>query len=242
MKNTIIRAVFVTALFSLASFQPAQGQVLLGILFGDKLASERFHIGLNVGANFADLSGTDGTQLKPGLLLGLVAEWKVAGDFYLQPELLPFYNAGAKGMPTLIEGAPPPLDSLVADKSAQRNLNYFEIPVILKYGALERRLHLGVGPQVGFLLSAAAIFNGVINREITVREDMEDSLNSFDAGVAFHVEYKLKDNPFAASITARYYLGLTDTIKDNPGDAVYNRVLSVFGSIPIGGGPKEEEE
>ena len=241
MKKVVMRAVLAAVLLSLASFQPAQGQVLIGLLFGDKLSSERFHLGLNVGANFADLSGIDGTKLKPGLMLGLVAEWKMAGSFYLQPELLPFYNAGAKGMPTTIEGAPPPLDTLVADKSAQRNLSYFEIPVIVKYGALRNRLHLGAGPQVGFLLSATDVFNAVISNEITVREDIQDELNSFDAGLAFQVEYKMKDGPFAASVSARYFLGLTDTIKDNPGDAVYNRVFTVFGSIPIGGDDEEEE-
>ncbi len=129
VKRVVIRAVLAAVLLSHASFQPAQGQVLLGILFGDRLATERFHIGLNVGANFADLSGIDGTKLKPGLTLGLVAEWRIAGNFYLQPELLPFYQAGAKSMPPAIEDAPPPLDTLVADKSAQRNLSYFEIPV-----------------------------------------------------------------------------------------------------------------
>ena len=241
MKRIVVRAVLAAVLLSFVSFQPAQGQVLLGILFGDKLASERFHIGLNVGGNFADLSGIDGTKLKPGLMLGLVAEWKIAGNFYLQPELLPFYWAGAKSMPPAIEDAPPPLDTLLTDNSAQRNLNYFEIPVLVKYGALRNRLHVGAGPQVGFLLSATDVFNGVITREITVEEDIGDSLNSFDAGVAFHLEYKLRESPFAASLSARYYLGLTDIIKDNSGDAVYNRVLSVFGSIPIGGGPEEEE-
>jgi hypothetical protein len=166
------------------------------------------------------------------------AEWKIAGNFYLQPELLPFYYAGAKSMPLGLE---PPLDTLVTDPSARRDLKYFEIPVIVKYGALGNRLHLGAGPQVGFLLSATDVVEGVIARQITIKEDVEDQLNSFDAGVAFQVEYKLRESPFAASVSARYFLGLTDTLKDNPGDAVYNRVFSLFGSIPIGGGPKEEE-
>jgi hypothetical protein len=239
--RVVMRALLAAVLLSFASFQPAQGQVLLGILFGDKLANERFHIGLNVGANLADLSGIDGSKLKPGLMLGLVAEWRIAGNFYLQPELLPFFWAGAKGMSPPLENAPPPLDTLVAERSAQRNLSYFEIPVIVKYAALRNRLHFGAGPQVGFLLSGTDVFEGVINREITVKEDIKDELNSFDAGVAFQIEYKLQEGPFAASLSARYFLGLTDTIKDNPDDAVYNRVFSVFGSIPIGGGSDEEE-
>ena len=56
----------------------------------------------------------------------------------------------------------------------------------------------------------------------------------------FHVEYKIRGQ-FGASVAGRFYLGLTDTIKDNPGDAVYNRVFSIVGSIPIGGDPTEEE-
>ena len=90
----------------------AQGQVLMGILFGDKLVSERFPIGLNVGLNVSDLGGVSGTKVATGLMLGLVAEWRIGGRFYLQPELLPFYRAGAlcaKNIPK-----PPGLPPIVA--------------------------------------------------------------------------------------------------------------------------------
>jgi hypothetical protein len=174
-------------------------------------------------------------------MLGLVAEWKIAGNFYLQPELLPFYKVGATDMSPQLDGAPPPLDTLVAQKEALRKLSYFEIPVIAKYATLSNRLHIGAGPQVGILLGAEDVFTGVIENEIGVTADIKDELSSFDAGVAFQLEYKLAEGPFAASVSARYYLGLTDTIKDNPGDSVYNRVLTVFGSIPMGGAGGEED-
>ncbi|MHC4233574.1 MAG: porin family protein [Planctomycetota bacterium] len=239
--KAVVRTLFLGVVLALGFQQPAEGQVLLGILFGDKLATERFHIGFNVGINVADFSGIDDTDFKTGLMLGLVAEWKIAGNFYLQPELLPFYKVGASGMPPLLDDAPQPLDTLVAEKDASRKLSYFEIPVIAKYATLGNRLHIGAGPQVGILLGAEDVFTGVIENVITVQDDIEDELNSFDAGVSFQVEYKLSEGPFAASISARYYLGLTDTIKDNPGDAVYNRVLTVFGSVPMGGGAGEED-
>ena len=38
--------------------QAAQGQVLIGMLFGEKLTTDDFHIGLNVGANLAGLDGS----------------------------------------------------------------------------------------------------------------------------------------------------------------------------------------
>jgi hypothetical protein len=217
------------------------GQVLLGILFGDKLVSERFHIGLNVGANVSNLGGVSGTEVKTGLMLGLVAEWRIGGSFYLQPELLPFYKVGAGNIPPR-QGLPPLVDTLVTDRSSQRSVSYFAIPVILKYAVLDHRLFLGAGPQVNFLTSAWDTYSGVINKEIDITDDVQDRLESTDAGVAFQVEYKLSRQVTAASINVRYYLGLTDTIKDNTGSAVTNQVLSIFGSVPIGGDPAADDE
>ena len=36
-------------------------------------------------------------------------------------------------------------------------------------------------------------------------------------------------------VTARYYLGLTDIIKDNTGDALYNRVFTLGITMAMGG-------
>ncbi len=236
----VTRTLLVLALLGLVP-TAAHGQILLGILFGDKLVSERFHIGLNAGFNISNLVGVSDTDLKTGLMLGLVAEWRMGGRLYLQPELLPFFKAGAKSLPAPA-GLPPVVDTLVTDRNNQRNLSYFAVPVLLKYAVMPHRLFLGAGPQVNFLLGATDVFSGVITNQIDVTEDIEDQLNSTDAGVAFQVEYKLSSSVVAASINVRYYLGLTDTIKDNTGTKVTNQVLSIFGSIPVGGEPGGSDE
>lgn len=218
--------------------QPARAQVLIGLLLGDKVSSQRFHLEFNVGANLANLSGIADTKVNSGFMLGLGGEWRFAGNFMLQPELLPFYNAGAKNMPPGGLDIPPPLDTLVTDKQAQRNLSYFVIPVLLKYGALGRQLHIGAGPQIGFLTSGTDVFRGVIENQITVDEDIGESLNSTDAGLVFNLSYKLSPS-YGTGINLRYYVGLTDTIRDNIGDAVYNRVLSIFISVAIGDDPSD---
>lgn len=235
MKKVLLLAVLVAVLP-----RPAAGQVLLGILFGDKVTTEKFHLGVDAGLNLSNLSGVDGTGVKPGLLFGLFGEWRFADHFYLQPELLPFFKVGASDLPP---GGPtvPPLDSLAAGTSPSRRMNYFAIPIIVKYAVMEKKLHLGLGPQVGFLTGADDTYEGVAANTITVTEDVEESLSSTDAGIVFHVEYKFRGQ-FGASVAGRFYMGLTDTIKDNPGDAVYNRVFSILASIPIGGDPTEEDE
>ncbi len=49
----------------LASFvfvAPVRSQVLIGMLLGDKVSSEKFHLELNVGANIANLSQLGSTE------------------------------------------------------------------------------------------------------------------------------------------------------------------------------------
>lgn len=230
----MLKTILLTILLTMGT-GAANAQVLLGILFGDKLANEKFHIGLTVGANVSDISGVDDTKNKAGFVLGLLGEWKVADRLYLQPELLPFYYAGAKNMPPGgLEGIPE-LEDEVLDKDRQTNLKYFEIPILVKYALGNGRWHLGAGPQIGFLTSAQDVYDGVIENEITVKADRKEMLNSTDAGVAFVLEYKTGDNPFAMGVTARYYMGLTDLIKDNTGDALYNRIFTLGITMAMGG-------
>ncbi len=238
--KTFTRVALLAVLVLAGAVQPARGQVLISLLLGDKVRSERFHLEFNVGANVADLTTIDDTKLKPGFMLGIGGEWNFAGDFFLQPELMPFFFTGAKNLPTGGLGIPPPLDTLVSDMSAERKQGYFAIPVLIKYGALGRQLHIGAGPQIGFLTSGNDKFKGVITNQITVDEDIEEGLNSTDAGVVFNLSYKLQPS-YGTGINLRYYLGLTDTIKDNPGDAVYNRVLSIFVSLAIGDDPSDND-
>jgi hypothetical protein len=230
----VIKIILLALVFSLGA-GAAHGQVLLGILFGDKLASENFHIGLTAGANVSNISGVDDTKAKVGLVLGLLAEWKFSDRLYLQPELLPFYYTGAKNMPPGGLDGIPELEDEVQDKARQTNLKYFEIPILLKYALGDGRWHLGAGPQIGFLTSAKDEYDGVITNEISIRADRKDMLNSTDAGVAFVLEYKMGHGPFATGLTARYYLGLTDLIKDNTGEALYNRVLTIGATLAMGG-------
>ena len=80
--RTFIRGTLLALFLGAGAAQQAQGQVLIGLLFGDKVSSDRFHLEFNIGGNFADLSGIEGTKLKPGFTLGLGGERRFAGDFF----------------------------------------------------------------------------------------------------------------------------------------------------------------
>lgn len=230
-----------TSLTCLTAPRAAHGQVLISLLLGDKVTSEKFHLGLDIGLNVSNLSGVDGTKARTGFFLGILGEWRFADKFYLQPELVPFYFIGAKNMPSDLLLPPPEVEPIVSEDDISQRLKYFAIPILLKYAVANDRLHLGAGPQVAFLTSATTTYKGssTVGNEITVNQNVKDSISSTDAGILFHVEWKVRQG-FGPSLMARYYLGLTDIIKDNTGDAVTNQVFSFLLAIPIGGDPSKK--
>ena len=240
MHRTVLLVVF-AAMMCLMAPKVAQGQVLIALLLGDKVTSEKFHLGLNVGVNGAQLDGID-SKMRTGLNLGIIGEWRFARTWYLQPEILPFYYAGASGLPASYFPAPPEVEDVITDPEVRARLKYFAIPVLLKFGVANDRLLIGAGPQVGFLLSSTATYKGesTNGNKVSVDQDIGESTESTDAGVVFNLEWKVRGG-FSPSVNVRYYLGLKDTVKDNPGDAVYNRVLSALLTVPIGGDPSEVE-
>jgi hypothetical protein len=240
--RAIVLTLIVSLLGVLLAPPAAQSQVLISLLLGDKVSSEKFHLGVEGGLNLSDLNGLGDTKLRTGLSIGVIGEWRFARNWYLQPALLPFYWAGAKNLPESLFPPPPEVEDIVSGNEILLRTKYFAIPVLLKYGVADNRLLFGVGPQVGFLLSAEDTYKGtsVNGNQVTIDEDVEGMLASTDAGVLFNVEWKVRLG-FSPSVVARYYLGLVDTIENNPGDAVYNRVLSILLTIPIGGDSSKEE-
>jgi len=220
---------------------PAQGQVLIGMLFGGALASENFNIGFEIGMNLSNVDGLNGASLSRGTLLGLYGSWRFSEHFHLYTAILPLSAKGAKDAEPIALNDPT-LDPLVATGKMSRELGYFDIPVIVQFA--QRRtdgFRIGAGPQVGILLSAKDRYEGLTPQGtgVTIENDIEGSTQRFDAGVAFDTEYRFAKIPLAIGV--RYYYGLTDTMKGT-GPAVYNRVLSGSGRIALGVSRKKPPE
>ncbi len=143
--------------------------------------------GIKAGVNMANVNGSDVkdtstlTGFTGGLFLGIPA-----GTLSIQPELL-FSMDGTK----------------LGD--AKENLNYMEIPVLVKYNfpSTKATPYLFVGPVIGVLMSAKATAGGV-------SEDVKDQFKSSDfagtVGAGLDVG-KL-------SFDARYNFGLTKITKN----------------------------
>ena len=227
-------AALITTLLSAASAAPARAQgIVLGMLFGDRLASETFNIGFEIGMNLATVNNLEGASRAPGPLIGLFASWRFSEHYHLFTGVLPLSYKGAKDAEP-IPLNDPQLDPLVAAGRMERDLDYVDIPVLFQLA--QRRdggLRVGVGPQVGILVSAKDRYAGTTAQgaSVVIENDIEDSTERFDAGVAVDAEYRFGGFPLAIGI--RYYHGLTD-VTGGSGSALHNRVLSGSGRIALG--------
>ena len=232
-----LKWLLVTAALMGASATPANAQAaLLVLLFGDKVASENFFFSLKFGANLGDVTGIDNTEMKLGWNFGLLGTIKLSDRLSLVPEFAPLSQKGAKNIPYVPSGDAA-LDNLIAPPDdARLNFNYIDIPVIAKYQIADR-IAIGTGPQFGYLTSASFDYDRSLNDDdhLTYSQASQVTWNKFDAGWAFELMFSLGDARGGKGINvhARYTLGLLDTVKDNPGNAVKNSVFQFFVSFPF---------
>ncbi len=234
MKKSIIVAFFVLFLVNMAN-----AQVLIALLFGDKLASEKFEMGIRLTENFASLTNITDSKTRASLGFGLYGTFKMNEKFSLQPELLFRSPMGAKGISPILTGDPN-LDSLLVDADVTTQLTYISIPVLAKY-SFRPNVSFGVGPQFGILTGATNKYVAEVFEadDLEFNDNVKSQFQSFDFGLVFNLEYKLQRKK-GINVNLRYYLGLTDTIKNNPGDAVKNSVIQIAVGIPMGKKEKDE--
>jgi hypothetical protein len=75
-------------------------QIILGLLFGDKLNNERMEFGLGLGMNFSNLIGINGDQFRGAFCFGLYSSIEIgnSGKWTVNPKLFFKYTAGARGL------------------------------------------------------------------------------------------------------------------------------------------------
>ena len=212
----------------------ASAQVILGILFGEKLASENFNIGFEIGMNLSTVSDLSGAEVTRGTLLGLFGTWRFSEHYHLFTGMLALSAKGAKDADA-IPLNDPVLDPTIAGRTMERNLGYIDIPVLLQWAQhRDGGVRIGAGPQVGILLSANDRYSAITPQgtAVVIENDIEESIERFDAGVAFDAEYRITG--LGLAIGLRYYQGLTDLLR-GAGPSLKNQVLSGSGRITLGG-------
>jgi hypothetical protein len=220
--------------------QSAQSQVIISLLFGDKLNSGKIEFGLDGGVNFSSLSGNPGSNARTGFNLGFYFDIKSGGNWMIHTGVVVKSTMGARGIsPYGLNDYT--LDSIFKTGEVERNLGYFNVPVELKY-VFPNHLYLEGGIMMGLMISAHDEFQQTVisSNDLTYTINIRDHLHRFDLGPIAGLGYRLMSGN-GLNLGIRYYYGLLNVSADNMYPAQYNRSLYVVIGIPVGAGKAKKK-
>ena len=169
--------------------------------------TKKVKLGIKAGLNLASLTFDENelnSSNKTGFIAGFMVEIPMAKNFSLQPELL-YSQQGSK---TSFSDR----DVTNSNFKSTINLNYLNIPVMLKYYVLHG-LSVQAGPQIGILLKAnnkyEDNFLGYQNHESF---NLKDYSTGIDTSVNFGLGYQYKDKFYT---DARYNISYSNVFKES---------------------------
>lgn len=232
MKKSILVTFFLLTTYVL------QSQVLISLLFGDKLNSDGLEFGLEGGLNYANITGLESNQLISNLYLGFYFDIRLKDQWSLDTGVMVKSTLGND------ELTDDDLDFLQVEINEEegeysQKISYFIVPALVKY-KFKNHLYVEAGPQFGLMRKGWVEFNSNID-DITIKtkETNTDMINRFDAGIATGVGFKLLKG-IGWTIGAKYYYGFTDVYKDKSGTK--NSSLFLRLNVPVGLSEKSKEE
>lgn len=217
----------------------ASSQILIALVFGDKLNNERLEFGLNVGLNASTISNVEQASYMAGLNLGMTFVYKINDRFHLNPALYFSYPLGAKGM-TVYETPDSNLNELLREARLKRELSYFSLPITIRYRVFGKTF-LEFGPQISLNTNAQDIFEVSMfnDDEVVYTRDLKDEYKRFDFGLTCGITQKLREQS-GVHLTFRYYYGLLDISKNDDFPDQHSSSFYFSAGIPIGGNKKSK--
>jgi len=230
------------AIFTFFCASSLQSQVLISLIFGDKLNSEFLEFGLEGGVNFSTISNMGSSATNPGFNLGFYFDFKSRKNpaWMINTGVIVKSPMGAKDIP-LYSLNDENLDNTFAGGNVNREIRYFNVPILIKY-QFKNRFYLKAGPQLGLLAKAFDEFKKEVDKDdVVYKKNIRDQIHVIDAGLAFGAGYHLNVGN-GLNITVQYYYGLVTVMKGDGPNNQYNRSLYITAGIPIGKGKAAQKK
>lgn len=231
----------VTILLSFLFFYTtaSNSQVLISLLLGDKLNSDKIEFGLDGGFNWSQIGNLDSNSSYRTFNLGFYFDILVDEKWSFNTGVLVKSQLGSDDL-TLEDLAFLEITPQEQEGAYTQRLSYFIVPALMRYN-FPSRIYVEAGPQFGLMHKASVEFNSDIDGgDITIRKYNRSKINPIDAGISGGVGYRLSPRK-GMSVGLRYYYGFVNTYKGVSG--TNNRSLFIKFTLPIGtGGKKEKKE
>lgn len=215
----------------------SHSQVLLSVIFGDKLNSDGLEFGLEGGVNWSNISTLDADKSLSSFNLGFYFDFRLKNQWNLYTGVLVKAKMGDDKLTTndlaFLEITPN-----TEEGSYSQKINYFIVPALIKYN-FKNRIYLEAGPQFSLMHKAWVEFNSDIdNKKIRIRDFNKDKINRLDAGVTVGTGYKLMADS-GMTLGVKYYYGFANVYKGVSG--TNNSSLFLKFNIPIGADKKGQK-
>ena len=218
----------------------AKSQILISLLFGDKLNSEWMEFGLEGGLNWATESGFETKSYAQKWNLGFYFNIRVQEQWSVYTGVMVKSNLGvnkltdndlnALGVDKLI------YNGVAIEGDYSHKMSTFLVPILMRYN-FKNHMYLAAGPQFGLAYNSWLEFNSDIDGyDVAVKHYNKDTINKIDAGVTVAAGWRMMKGT-GWTIGAKYYYGMVDVFKDISGTK--NSSFFVNLCIPIGAGDPE---
>jgi len=229
----IMKKYFLVIVFLFIGYA-ANSQVLISLLLGDILNTDKIEFGLDGGVNYANIANLEPSKTLALFNLGFYFDIKFKQNLMLHTGVLVKSNQGANKLnPYSLDN--PNLDEVFATGYVTRKINNFSVPIMLKY-RFATLFHVEAGPMLALRTKGYDEFKASVvdDDDITYRLDIKDNYKRIDAGIMVGAGMKLSKVPKSSQVGVRYYYGFIDPLKNNTGGAQYFSSLYLYFSIPIG--------
>ena len=223
----------VLIIFTVVISQFARSQVLISILFGDKLNTDAIIFGLHVDYSWNKMTSVEPQDALGRLNLALFFNFRLNDQWRIGAEALAKYTRGGKGIAIYPLSDPALYDQFAAaEGTVERRINYVGLMTSIEYN-IERSWYIEAGPQLALRTKAKDIFTAKTHDgELELTRDISDEVARWEFSVITGAGYKFgKGTGMALGI--RYNWGLTDVMKTTV-SSEQNRGFYVVSNIPIG--------
>jgi hypothetical protein len=215
----------------------SKAQVLITLLLGDALNSDKIEFGLSGGLTHSYIGTIDDSEGMNTFNLGFYFHILMKKNSYLSTGVLVKSSLGAKGMP-VYSMDDPSFDEVFKDGTLTKKIPGFYVPILF-HQRFNQRWFIEAGPQLGLIHKPVDIFEAEkLGGDLTFELGVKEQYKHIDAGLLGGVGYKFKKQPKSISAGVSYYYGLVD-VSNNPDYKIKNSAIYLFMRIPIGVAPKE---
>lgn len=208
----------------------AQSQVLISLIFGDKLNSEGLEFGLEGGYNFSTITGFESNKHLGTLALGFYFDIRMKDQLSLSTGVM---VKSTYGIDKLTEADLALLNAETYTNPGDYSirLKYFEVPILLRY-KFKNHIYAELGPQIGLMYKSYIQYDSDYEgQDARIRSYNKDEINRIDIGGMIGLGYIL-DKGKGVTLGVKYYYGFVDVVKDIPGTKNSSFLVKV--NIPIG--------